>query len=115
MTLKFKAGDDITLHFALTNADGEPEALTGGTLKLKIARKLNTTDAAALYLGEFTAFSDAANGIHDQPVANAVSGAWPPGPYIYQARFIDSGGLVVSEEINDCIVEKNLFENEPVP
>ena len=111
-TLKLKSGDDITLRFTITDADSVAINLTGGTLKFKIARNIDIADASATYLGTYTSFTNAAGGIHDEVIPDSVTSLWTPGTYKYQVRFIDSTGAVVSEDVDNCIIEQNLFEDE---
>ena len=111
-TLKLKSGDDITLRFTITDADSAAVNLTGGTIKLKIAKNLNVADGSAQYLGSYTSFTDAANGIHDETIPDSTTSSWTPGSYKFQARFIDSAGAVVSEDVDTCLIEKNLIDDE---
>jgi hypothetical protein len=111
-TLRLKCGDDETVRFTITDADGAAINLTGGSIKFKIAKSDNVTDANATYIGTYTSFTDAANGIHDETIPDSTTGAWTPNNERYQARFIDSSGIVVSEDIDNIILEGNLIDNE---
>lgn len=111
-TLKLKSGDDITLRFTITDADSAAVDLTGGTIKFKIAPNIQTADGSATYLGSYTSFTNAAGGIHDETIPDSTTNAWPIGKYIYQVRFIDSTGAVVSEDVTNCIIEQNLVDDE---
>ena len=110
-TLKLKIGDDETVRFTITDADGSVVDLTGGTIKLKIADNIDVTDASADYVGTYTSFTDAANGIHDETIPDSETGTWSAGKKKYQVRFINSGGIVVSEDVDNVIIEKNLLDN----
>ena len=111
-TLKLKIGDDNTIRFTITDADDAAVNLTGGTIKLKIAKTLSITDANAEYYGEYTTFTDATNGIHDETIPDSTSGSWTAGWYKYQTRFIDSSNIVISEDVGKAELETNLIDNE---
>jgi len=114
--LKFKIGDDIKLRFTVKDPDENAIPLTGGTLKLKIAKNLNVADIDAEYYGEFTDFSggdsDPTTGVHVEVIPNSETSTWTAGSYKIQWRFIDSTGSVVSEDIDDVLLIKNLVDNE---
>lgn len=111
-TLKLKIGDDETAKFTITDSAGAAVNLTGGTIKFKIAKDINVTDANAEYSGSYTSFTDAANGIHQEVIPDAVTGLWTPGTYQFQSRFVESSGAVQSEDSDVCILEQNLIDNE---
>jgi hypothetical protein len=112
-TIKLKVGDDNTVKFTITDSAGTAINLTGGTIKFKIAKGLNTTDANAVYVASYTSFTDPTNGIHSEVIPDSISGLWSPGTnYKYQSRFIDSGGIVQSEDVDNCVLEQNLLDNE---
>ena len=100
------------MRFTITDADNAAVNLTGGTLKFKIAKNINTSDANAVYVGTYTSFSAPTTGIQTETIADSVTALWTPGNYQYQTRFIDSSGLVRSEDVDTCIIEKNLFDDE---
>lgn len=110
--LKLKIGDDIQIKFTITDSDGTAIPLTGGTIKFKIAKNVNITDGNAEYSGEYTTFTDATNGIHIETIPDSTTAAWTGGQYKYQTRFIDSSLVVRSEDIGNCILEKNLLDSE---
>lgn len=111
-TLKLKAGDDLTIQFIITDSDSAAVDLTGGTIRFKIAKNLNVTDAAAEYFDSYTSFTDASNGIHDEIIPDSTTSGWTAGTYKYQVRFIDSSALVRSEDVDTCIIEENLLDDE---
>ena len=86
--------------------------LAGGTIKFKISLKLGVTDAAAVYTGTFTSFTNPTGGIHTEVIPDATTKDWPAGQYLYQSRFIDSSGNVQSEDIDRCTILENLLEDE---
>jgi len=110
--LRLKIGDDETVRFTITDADGNALNLTGGTIKFKIADNKSITDAAAVYVGSYTSFTNAAGGIHDEVIPDSVTGLWTAGKYIYQSRFIDSSGVVQTEDEDVVTLEANLIDNE---
>ena len=110
--LRLKCGDDETVRFTITDADSAAINLTGGTIKFKIAENITTSDASAEYLGSYTSFTDAANGIHDETIPDSTTSTWTPNKYKFQARFIDSSGIVQSEDVGNIILERNLLDNE---
>jgi len=109
--MKLKAGDDITLKFTVTDPDDTVVNLTGGTLIFKIAKNLVKTDLQAIYFGEYTTFTGAAQGEHIETIANADTQEWKPGTYQYQVRFIDSDDVVRSDDVDTVIIEKNLIDH----
>lgn len=110
--LKLKAGDDLSMKFTIVDSDGTAINLTGGTIKFKIAVTLGVTDAAALYTGEYTSFTNPTGGIHIEVIPDATTKDWTAGQYFYQSRFIDSSGNVQSEDIDRCTILENLLEDE---
>lgn len=110
--LKLKAGDDLPIKFTIVDSAGAVVDLTGGTIKLKISVKLGVTDAAALYVGSYTSFTNPTGGIHTETIPDATTKDWAAGPYLYQSRFIDSSGIVQSENIDRCAILENLLEDE---
>ena len=111
-TLKLKSGDDLQIRFTITDNDDAVVNLTGGTIKFKIAKNINKDDASAEYLGTYTTFSAPTTGIQTETIADSVTATWTPGNYQYQVRFIDSSGLVRSEDVDTCIIEQNLIDDE---
>ena len=111
-TLKLKSGDDNPVKFIITDSDGAAINLTGGTIKFKIADKRSTTDGNAEFSGEFTTFTDASNGIHVETIPDSTTKDWTPKNYIFQSRFIDSAGLVQSEDVGVCEIEENAIDDE---
>ena len=111
-TLKLNSGDDITVKFTITDVDEAAIDITGGTIRLKIAKNLNVANGSAEYFGSYTGFTDATNGIHDEVIPDSTTATWTPGSYKYQIRFIDSAGNVVSETVDNCLIEKNLIDDE---
>ncbi len=111
-TLKLKSGDDNPVRFAVTDSDGAAIPLTGGTIKFKIASKRSTSDENAEYLGEYTSFTDGSNGIHVETIPDSISKDWTPNNYIFQSRFIDSAGLVQSEDVDVCEITENAIDDE---
>jgi hypothetical protein len=111
-TLKLKAGDDLQIQFTITDSDSAVVNLTGGTIRFKIAKNLNKTDAAAMYFDSYTSFTNAAGGIHVETIPDSVTALWTAGSYKYQVRFIDSSALVRSEDVDTCIIEENLLDDE---
>ena len=110
--LKLKAGDDLSIKFIIVDGDGAVIDLTGGTIKFKISLKLGVTDAAALYIGTFTSFTNPTGGIHIEVIPDSTTKDWAAGQYKYQSRFIDSSGNVQSEDIDRCTILENLLEDE---
>lgn len=110
--LKLKAGDDLSMKFTIVDSDGAVIDLTSGTIKFKIALTLGVTDAAALYTGEYTSFTNPTGGIHIEIIPDATTKVWVAGQYFYQSRFIDSSGIVQSENIGRCTILENLLEDE---
>lgn len=111
--LKLKAGDDLSIKFTIVDSDGEAINLTDGTIKFKIALSLGITDANATYTGEYTSFTDPTDGIHIEVIPDSTTKDWKAGSsYKYQTRFIDSGGIVQSEDIGRCQILENLLEDE---
>ena len=112
MALKLKVGDDNTVQFTITDSDGVAIDLTGGTIKLKIAKSLSIADGSAEYYAAYTSFTNAAGGIHSEVIPDSISGLWTAGTYKYQARFINSAGIVQSEDVGNCLLISNLIDNE---
>jgi hypothetical protein len=110
--LKLKAGDDLPIKFTIVDSGGAVVDLTGGTIKFKIALTLGVTDAAALYTGTYTSFTNPTGGIHTETIPDTTTKDWEPGRYKYQSRFIDSSGIVQSENIDRCEIIENLLEDE---
>ena len=110
--LKLKSGDDLKIKFTITDSSGAAVPLTGGTIRLKIARNLNVSDANAEYFDSFTSFTDPTNGIHIETIPKATTAAWTPGDYQYQSRFVDTDPLVRSEDVDTCEIEENLIDDE---
>ena len=110
--LKLKIGDDNTYTVTVTESNSDAVVLTGGTMKVKIARNLNIADVDATYYTEITSFPDAANGIHDFTIPDSASAGFSPRQEIIQVRFIDSSGTVVSSDIDNIILGKNLIDDE---
>src|SRR5574343_410239 len=106
--LRLKAGDDQLWHFVITDS-GTAVDLTGGTIYVKIAKNILVSDNLALFYDSFTTFTDAVNGIHDEVIAKETTATWGAGNYLYQVRFVDSGGITRSEEIGNCVIEAVLF------
>ena len=112
--LKLKVGDDNTVRFTITDDDGAVVNLTGGTIKFKIAAGINVSDANAIYLDSYTNFTQPTLGIHDEVIPDLTSKLWTPsgtGPK-FQARFIDSAGVVQSGDVDSCILQQNLLDDE---
>jgi hypothetical protein len=110
-THKIKVGDDETLRFTVTDADSAAVNLTGGTLVLKIAPNLSVADASATYYKEITSFTNAAGGIHDETIPDSSTGGFTARTEKIQARFIDSDGIVQSNQVDNIIIEQNLIDN----
>lgn len=110
--LKLKAGDDLSMKFTIVDSDGAVIDLTGGTIKFKIALTLGVTDAAALYTESYTSFTNPTGGIHTETIPDLTTKDWVAGQYLYQSRFIDSSGIVQSEDIGRCTILENLLEDE---
>ena len=110
--LLLKSGDDLFIKFTITDSDDTAVNITGGTIRFKIAKNIDVTDAAAEYFDSYTTFTDAANGIHIEKIPDLTSAGWTPGPYIYQARFIDSSSDVRTEDHDRAEIEQNLIEDE---
>ena len=111
--LKLNAGDDLSIKFTIVDSAGSVIDLTGGTIKFKIAVSLGITDAAAVYTGTYTSFTNATGGIHTEVIPDSTTKDWPPANnYLFQSRFIDSTGNVQSEDIGRCTVLENLLEDE---
>jgi hypothetical protein len=111
-TLKLKSGDDVQIKFTITDSDGTAIPLTGGTIRFKIAKNINVTNANAEYFGSYSTFTDAANGIHVETIPDTTTKDWTQGEYKYQVRFIDSTSIVRSEDVGPCIIEENLIDDE---
>ena len=107
-TLKINIGEDAGLRFTITDS-GTAVDLTGGSLKVKIALNVKTSDANALFMDTFTTFTDAVNGIHNEIIPKQTTSTWSPGNYIYQAQFTDSTGIVKHKEIAPLIIADTLF------
>lgn len=110
--LILKIGDSNPLKFLVKDSAGSVEDLTDGTLKVKISKSIDDTDAEAEYFGEYTSFTDPTNGIHREVIPPATSATWSKGDYLIQSRFIDSTGVVTSEDVGRCVIVKNLIDNE---
>lgn len=110
--LKLKAGDDLSMKFTIVDSDGAVIDLTGGTIKFKIALTLGITDVAALYTDSYTTFTNPTGGIHTEVIPDLTTKDWAAGQYLYQSRFIDSSGIVQSEDIGRCTILENLLEDE---
>lgn len=107
-TLKINIGEDAGLRFTLTDS-GTAVDLTGGSLKMKIAKNILTPDNEALFLDTFTTFTDAVNGIHDETIAKETTATWEAGNYIYQCQFTDGSGIVKNEDVKPVIIIDTLF------
>ena len=112
MILQLKIGDDNTIRFILKDKSNAIVPLTGGTLSLKIAKNIGVSNINATYYGEFTSFTDPTNGIHDEVIPDSTSATWLEGQYKIQARFVDSAGIVVSNNIAQCKIVRNLIDDE---
>lgn len=110
--LKLKAGDDLSMKFTIKDSDGEPINLTGGTIAFKIASSVSVSNDNAQFFGEFTSFTDPINGISINPISDSISKDWTPNSYVYQTRFIDSAGVVQSEDVDQCEILENLIDDE---
>lgn len=110
--LKLKAGDDLPIKFTIVDSDGGIIPLTGGTIKFKIALTLGITDAQSLYTESYTSFTNPTGGEHIETIPDATTKDWTAGQYKYQSRFIDSSGIVQSEDIGRCTILENLLEDE---
>ena len=110
--LKLKAGDDLPITFTIVDSDGDAINLTGGTIAFKIASSISVSNASAEFFGEFTSFTDPTNGISTNTIPDSTSKDWTPGPYVYQSRFIDSSGVVQSEDVDQCEILENLIDDE---
>jgi hypothetical protein len=86
--------------------------LTGGTIRLKIAKNLNVSNENAEYFDSFTSFTDPTNGIHIETIPKATTAAWTPGNYTYQSRYIDTDPLTRTEDHDVCELEENLIDDE---
>ena len=111
-TLKLKSGDDLKIKFTITDSDGAAVDITGGTIRLKIAKNLNVTDGNAEYFDSFTSFTDPTNGIHIETIPDSTTKDWTSGNYIYQSRFIDTNPLTRTEDHDVCELEENLIDDE---
>jgi len=109
--LKLKAGDDLFMKFTIKDSDKEPINLTGGTIAFKIASPIGTTNANAIFYGEFTSFTDPTNGISVNKIPKATSAGWTIGATMFQSQFIDSSGNVQTEEIDQCEIVQKLIDN----
>lgn len=110
-TLKLKSGDDLQVRFTITDPDSVAIDLTGGTIKFKIAKNVNTTDTLAVYVGTYTSFTAPTTGIQTETIADSETATWTAGNYQYQVRFIDSSNVVRSEDVATCIIEPNLLDD----
>ena len=110
--LKLKAGDDLPIKFTIVDSDGDAINLTGGTIAFKIASSVSVSNDNAQFFGEFTSFTDPTNGISVNTIPDSTSKDWVAGDYIYQTRFIDSAGIVQSEDLDQCEILKNLIDDE---
>jgi len=111
-TLKLKSGDDESLRFTIKDADNAAINISGGTISFKIATTLGVTNANAEYFDQYTSFTDATNGIHVEKIPDVTTKDWAPAEYLWQARFVDSGGDVLSEDVGYCKIAQNLIDDE---
>ena len=109
--LKLKAGDDLFMKFTIKDDDGDAINLTGGTIAFKIAKQIGTTNANAIFYGEFTSFTDPTNGISVNKIPKATSAGWTIGAARQQTQFIDSSGNVETENIDECEIVQKLIDN----
>jgi len=111
-TLKLKSGSDLFIKITVKDSDGAAVDITGGTIRLKIAKNLNITNANAEYFDSFTSFTDPTNGIHIETIPDSTTAAWTPGDYQYQTRYIDTNPYVRDEDVDVCEIEQNLQDDE---
>lgn len=109
--LELKAGDDISLKFTITDSDGAAIDLTGGTINVKIAPSVGTSNNDAIFYDSFTTFTDPTNGISVNSITDTVSKDWTIGVAQYQVQFVDSGGLIKSESIEPVEIKEKLIDN----
>lgn len=110
-TFKAIGGATAYPYFVIVDSAGDAINLTGGTIKFKIAKNVNVADGSALYYGAYTSFTNAVGGIHLEAIPASTTSDWTAGQYKFQSQFIDASGVVITEEIDTCIISEPLIDN----
>lgn len=111
-TLKLKSGDDLNIKFTITDSSDAAVDITGGTIRFKIAKNIDVADGSAEYFDSYTSFTSPSTGIHTEVIPDATTATWTPENYTYQVRFVDSSGIVRTEDTGSCVIEQNLIDDE---
>lgn len=110
-TLTLKQGDTISRTVTIKDSAGVAINITGGTVKMKIAKNLTDTNATAIYYNAALTLTTPASGIATLAVTHAVSVLWTPGEYKWEIEYIDASSNYSHTDTGVCIIEKSIYSN----
>ncbi len=116
-TLILNIGDSVSRN-VVVKENGVAINITGGSIKIAIKRTATELDDDAIFYDDSLesasdiTITDAANGLAFWSTADEDTVDWPEGTFIWQARYIDSAGVVSSTKTGKCILGVNIIDDE---
>ena len=116
-TLILNIGDSVSRNVVIKE-NGVAKNITGGSIKIAIKRTVTELDVDAIFYADSLesasdiTITDATNGLAFWLTDDADTVDWPEGTFIWQARYIDSAGVVSSTLTAKCILGVNIIDHE---